>query len=366
MEFLDSILNDVKNSNSAKPKTETVYKRPGTQLQTEYTNKKLKTSGLPTGNHDRKTPKVTAILKNPNRDLSAKAMTSTSTNGTVKILTKESDEKILSVMHKLFGVPEPIKSEDVLLKESIQTVQECKAAVNYLMQFPLLAVDCEWVTGSNEYDYELCLIQIATPEQKAFLFDVYLGGKRLFSDGNLRALLEKESIIKVFHDCRWDSYVLWKFAGTKITNVFDTQVAYACFERSQGRKTPLPISYQKLLSIFALGEQNLRKEEARLAMRNDSNYWKIRPLTQVMVEYASFDVIPLPLVYRQISSAFSPNSIKNIYKWSEAYVDQHRFKSELEVQKYQELINEEKEKKIYFPKYCIGKWDSELNVNLSW
>jgi len=269
-------------------------------------------------------------------------------------------------MHRLFGVPEPIKCEDVLMKESIQTVQECIVAVNYLMQFPLLAIDCEWVTGANEYDYELCLIQIATPEQKAILFDVYLGGKRLFSDGNLRSLLENESIIKVFHDCRWDSYVLWKFAGAKITNVFDTQIAYACFERSQGRKTPLPISYQKLLFIFALGEKNLRKDEARLAMSNDSNYWKIRPLTQIMVEYASFDVIPLPLVYRQISSAFSQNSIKNIYKWSQDYVDQHRLKSEMEVQKYQQLINEEREKKIYFPKYCIGKWDSELNISLNW
>ena len=56
------------------------------------------------------------------------------------------------------------------MKESIQTVQECIVAVNYLMQFPLLAIDCEWVTGANEYDYELCLIQIATPEQKVCLY----------------------------------------------------------------------------------------------------------------------------------------------------------------------------------------------------
>lgn len=89
-------------------------------------------------------------------------------------------------------------------------------------------------------------------------------------------------------------------------------------------------------------------------MQNDPNYWKIRPLTQIMIEYASYDVIPLPLVYRQISSVFSPHSIKNIYKWSAAYVDQHRLKTVTEVQKFQESINEEREKKVYYPKYYIG------------
>jgi len=211
------------------------------------------------------------------------------------------------------------------------------------MQFPVLAIDCEWVSGSErEYECDLCLVQIANPEQKAFLFDIHIGGYELFSKGKLKVLLENENIIKIFHDCRWDSYALWKSSGTVINKVFDTQIAYAVYERANGRKTPLPISLKKILELFAIGEKNLRKEETRLAMESDPNYWKIRPLTDIMIEYASYDVLPLLTVYNQITSIFSQNSIHNIFKWSIEYSEQHRLKTYEEVQQYHKKINEEK------------------------
>lgn len=106
MDFLDSILTDVKTCNTEKPKTDYVFKRPGAQFQDENTaNKKFKsstpqkvTSSQSTKPNTPTPTKVTAILKNPNRDVSPNSAGR----------SKESDEKILNVMHKLFGVPEPI------------------------------------------------------------------------------------------------------------------------------------------------------------------------------------------------------------------------------------------------------------------
>ena len=42
--------------------------------------------------------------------------------------------------------------------------------------------------------------------------------------GRLKEVLECKDILKVFHDCRNDSGVLYKQYGILLQNVFDTQV----------------------------------------------------------------------------------------------------------------------------------------------
>jgi exonuclease 3'-5' domain-containing protein 1 len=70
----------------------------------------------------------------------------------------------------------------------------------------------------------LCLLQVSTGT-KTFIFDVCALGEQVFSCG-LKEILESERIIKVFHDCRYDSDALWWLYGIRLRNVLDTQVAF--------------------------------------------------------------------------------------------------------------------------------------------
>lgn len=156
----------------------------------------------------------------------------------------------------------------------VSTVSECKVATDYLALHTVLAIDCEWVYSKDPSapvrSSELCMVQIATPEKQVsssaspsnrlevFLFDIYVGGKILFTEGGLKALLENEKITKVFHDCRWDSDILLyalrtdasdcfsRQADVTLNSVFDTQIGYAAFTFIQTGSYPFPVSLNKV------------------------------------------------------------------------------------------------------------------------
>jgi len=187
----------------------------------------------------------------------------------------------------------------------VDTVPKCIVAVEELSRFDVIAVDCEWAgPRDTPRSQELCLVQIADPKNRAYIFDVCVGGKALFEKGGLKELLENPKIVKIFHDCRWDSDILWHEMGVRLQNVFDTQVGYACYRRQQEFFTPLPVGLKNLLKRFALGGTHATKEVGKVDMDNQQDYWKIRPLTELMLQYAREDVLLLPLVYRQITAIF--------------------------------------------------------------
>jgi exonuclease 3'-5' domain-containing protein 1 len=63
-----------------------------------------------------------------------------------------------------------------------------------------------------------------------YLFDFVEGGTEMFNWG-LREILEGTEIMKILHDCRWDSDILWTKHNVKLNNVFDTQVAFCVYTR---------------------------------------------------------------------------------------------------------------------------------------
>jgi len=238
--------------------------------------------------------------------------------------------------------------------------------VEELSRYEMIAVDCEWA-GPRDVprSQELCLVQIADPNERAYLFDVCVGGKDLFDKGGLKNLLENKKIVKIFHDCRWDSDILWHSMGVKLNNVFDTQVGYACYRRQQEFFTPLPIGLKNLVKRFALGGTHTTKEEAREDMDNREDYWKIRPLTELMLQYAREDVLLLPLVYRQITAIFSASSRTVANKNSAIYTNQKRERTLEELQ--QELIAKKEstaENGRFIPLYGITEWDKAAQTSL--
>jgi len=268
----------------------------------------------------------------------------------------------------MFNRPPRLKKGAIILgdKPYIDSIQKCKVAVEELSIKDIIAVDCEW-SGPRDVprSQDLCLLQIADAYERAYIFDIFVGGKDLFDKGGLKGLLENPKILKIFHDCRWDSDILWHQMEVKIQNVFDTQVGYACYRRQQEFFTPLPVGLKSLVKRFALGGTHTSKDEAREDMDNKEDYWKIRPLTELMLKYAREDVLLLPLVYRQINAIFSTSSRAVALKNSLAYVTQKRDKTTEELQKEMEAKEATAaEGGRFVPLYGITEWDKAAMTSL--
>jgi len=142
-------------------------------------------------------------------------------------------------------------------------------------------------------------IQIATPK-KVYLFDVLKGGRRLFCDNGLKSLLESPQVIKIVHDCRRDNEAFFYQFGIKMNGVWDSQVAYAVMSQLKGFKTPYPISLNTLLRVCGV-EGNKFKENVKNAMAVMKNFWEVRPLSRMMIDYAAGDVKSLFDVYNAVN-----------------------------------------------------------------
>lgn len=122
-----------------------------------------------------------------------------------------------------------------------------------------------------------------------FLFDIIHSNSELRAAQNviLRAILEDELVEKVIHDCRQDSDALSVQLGIRLTNVFDSSVFISEIETSS-RKTNL----NKALELYSC-PLNKNRDAISNMYKTKPDFWKARPLTPFMVEYASCDVASL-------------------------------------------------------------------------
>lgn len=157
--------------------------------------------------------------------------------------------------------------------------------------------------------------------------------------------------MQIFHDCRWDSDILWRQCKIKLTNVIDTQILFATYQRQSTSKTPLPVSLNKLLKFFAFGNINALKSSEHKEMEKSPDYWKTRPLTETMLEYARADVLHLITVYRQLKAGLDERNYHLVVSRSKFYTSYYR---ELEEISQQEFIPG-----VTLPKYGIEEWDTE-------
>ena len=152
--------------------------------------------------------------------------------------------------------------------ESLKTY--CDAAARQ----PIVAVDTEFVWVKT-YHPQLGLIQLSCEEAGNALVDPLAITDR----GPLKALLENESVVKVFHEAASDLPILRRWCGALPRNIFDTRIA-AGF-----------VGLTAKLSLKKLLNELLGVDLAKMETRTD---WLQRPLTSRQLEYAAEDVQYMP------------------------------------------------------------------------
>ncbi|KAL9443247.1 hypothetical protein AB3S75_016578 [Citrus x aurantiifolia] len=171
----------------------------------------------------------------------------------------------------------------------------------------VIGFDCEGVDLCRHGS--LCIMQLAFPDA-IYLVDAIQGGETVVKA--CKPALESSYITKVIHDCKRDSEALYFQFGIKLHNVVDTQIAYSLIEEQEGRKRSLD-DYISFVGLLAdpryCGISYQEKEEVRVLLRQDPQFWTYRPLTELMVRAAADDVRFLPYIYHNMMKKLNQQSL---------------------------------------------------------
>ncbi|KAL8537337.1 hypothetical protein ACS0TY_012473 [Phlomoides rotata] len=170
----------------------------------------------------------------------------------------------------------------------------------------VIGFDCEGVDLCRHGT--LCIMQLAF-ENAIYLVDAIKGGETLVKA--CKPALESSYITKVIHDCKRDSEALYFQFGIKLHNVVDTQIAYSLIKEQEGQKR-VPDDYISFVGLLAdprFGISYVEKEEVRVLLRQDPNFWTYRPLSELMVRAAADDVRFLLFIYHKMVEKLNERSL---------------------------------------------------------
>jgi len=198
----------------------------------------------------------------------------------------------------------------ICLIDSYGSLMELLAHVEKLRNDfePCVVVDFEGKaspSGWNRYG-ELCLMQITVSDQplRTYVIDIHLLREKAFSlqtpnGTSLKVLLEDQSLLKVWWDCRNDVDVLWNHFEILPNGVFDLQLAEVAKRRCSGIEARFVQGLQKALtnSLSLQPEQRVFAELIDVAGKKvyEPNYggnyemFKHRPLHPHLLIYAAHD-----------------------------------------------------------------------------
>lgn len=177
----------------------------------------------------------------------------------------------------------------------VTTIDGLRGVVEQLRGTKVFAVDCEGVDLSRHG--RLCLMQLASETGEVYAVDLLeVGGKEGLQESGLTALLESDSILKVWHDCRADCDALLHQMGVHPRGLWDTQVAEILTRRLCGYEVKYVSGCAKLLKSMGVASASCtveQKQKMHSLFSVDGAVWERRPLPPQLVEYAKSDVAPL-------------------------------------------------------------------------
>jgi exonuclease 3'-5' domain-containing protein 1 len=183
-----------------------------------------------------------------------------------------------------------------------------------------VAFDCEGCQLSRLGSVEV--VSICFSSMQTFLVD--LGGEPNPQVVQaVKALLEDAKVIKIIHDCRMDSDALFHLHGIKLNNVHDT----SCFHNE------ITGEYLKSLN-YVLSRNGVRFNIVRAnnVYKIDPDFWKTRPLTKMMIDWASSDVAKLfDVAWRQVDGQLNDAGISRALAASAGFTSSVRGMDVVEV-----------------------------------
>lgn len=141
-----------------------------------------------------------------------------------------------------------------------------------------VALDCEGVNLSRLGSVEL--ITICFSSMTIFLVD--LGGNTDIKIlKSVKDLCENDKVVKIIHDCRMDCDALFHHHGIKLNNVHDTSCFHYAITGSLDKNLNCVLTYNGI---------NQNEVRDKRVYKSNHAFWATRPLTQMMVNWASSDV----------------------------------------------------------------------------
>jgi exonuclease 3'-5' domain-containing protein 1 len=228
--------------------------------------------------------------------------------------------------------PPPVPT--ILLVDSIST---CRHAVSVISNYSLVSVDLEGVQLCRSG--EICILQVAVPNNRVYLFDICALRADAFEAGGLRDILTGPSPLKLMFDCRADADALFHQYHVQLDGVYDVQVAVVKAKMNLARKLPgLAVCISRCCGDgsseaerFKSGKQEgagaLRLSFLVLCSRKTSivmsfsdlfsperggsfEVWRQRPLTTSLLNYCAQDVTMLFACHEKLKH--HPNGAESI------------------------------------------------------
>ncbi|WP_037501729.1 ribonuclease D [Sphingomonas jaspsi] len=163
----------------------------------------------------------------------------------------------------------------------ITSTDDLTALISRLSTHDFVAVDTEFMR-ENTYWPELCLIQIASPEEAAAI-DPKADGIDLAP--LLDLLVDNDAVLKVFHAGGQDLEIIHNLSGKVPFPLFDTQIA------------AMALGYGEQVGYSSLVESMLGHSLDKGARFTD---WSRRPLDKRQIDYAIADVTHLSEIFPKL------------------------------------------------------------------
>lgn len=191
----------------------------------------------------------------------------------------------------LFTHREPIqpKSFDDTPFDFVDTPEKLEELTNALLQAKEIAFDLEYHSIRSYYGFT-CLMQVSTRDHDWVIDTLALRSQ--LREGKLGGVLADPSVVKVFHGAESDIVWLQQDFDIYVVNLFDT------FHAAKTLEFP-KLSLASLLELYCQFQADKKYQMAD---------WRIRPLSQEMMQYARADTHYLLFIYDSLRNALIARS----------------------------------------------------------
>ncbi len=205
-------------------------------------------------------------------------------------------------------------------------------AINVLRKEPILAVDTE-TNGLDPYESRLLLVQVASPE-KCYIVDA-----TKVNLSPLKQILERDSILKILQNAKFDYEMLKQQAGIELENVYDTFLAERLLTAGLGVQVNLAALVQKYL-----GEKMDKAVRKTFYGAN-----RVGHVSEEQLNYAAKDVMVLFPIYSKQMQMLKEGRLLGVadleFKCVMAVGDLELAGCKLDVEKWRKILTDVEKKR---------------------